>query len=450
MQKQLAETENWEEIDLREYINVLLKWKWMIILFTIASILTAFIVSKYFITPVYETKAVLMATQPDVQRVYRDDGGLESAVNSFSRLPELTLNSLVSQGKNAKILGNVIQKLGLEEKEYDVKKIEEMLHVSGNPDNNLLEIKVSNTDPLLATLIANTFIEELYTFLSNNNQKQMKESVNFLRVQLSQTEEELKEVTEKYQKYQAQTRNFGILTKDLESKASDLSKYKSLLLQNQVELEQLIAGKARIEESLEKTPVKLVTKKTWEEQSITSNVVENILPVDKPENTMVSEEINPAYLELMKMLDTKNTEVAEKQARIMGITEVVGKLENQIANLQIEVSEKQLEESRLKRKVDSLEKAYVLLNEKIIETEISKSVDLGKTSLSIVSPAFEPSSPVKPNKTLNMVIAMVLGLMISVFVAFVLEFFDDTVKIQDDLKKYLDVPVLATIPSSNE
>ena len=43
-QQELIET---DEIDLREYVRVLLKWKWMILLFTVGALLTSYIVSSF-------------------------------------------------------------------------------------------------------------------------------------------------------------------------------------------------------------------------------------------------------------------------------------------------------------------------------------------------------------------------------------------------------------------
>ena len=57
-----------------------------------------------------------------------------------------------------------------------------------------------------------------------------------------------------------------------------------------------------------------------------------------------------------------------------------------------------------------------------------------------------PKTPVKPNKKLNIAIAFFLGLMVSVGLSFLLEYMDSTIKTSEDIKKYLDLPVLGTIP----
>lgn len=452
MERAQLEMEQAEEIDLRQYVDVLLKWKWMIVLFTFGCLLTGYIVSSFLITPVYETTAVLMATQPDYERIYRqENGSLESTVDSFSRLPSLSLNTFTGQFKNTEILNNVIKKLNLDKLEYTPRSLAQDITVTGNEETNMIEVKVLNTDSALAESITNTLIEEFYAFLFSSNQKQAKESVAYLATQLEQTEEELKNISEEYQESKAQARNSDILEKELISKTEILTNSKTLLMQSQIELEQLVAGKKRMEENLANTPATLVTKKSWTEGQILPEIADEFAEeIETQNNNTISEEINPLYLELIKDLNLKDTEVAQTTAKIGAITNNINVLETEITNMQVELSEKQLEEATVKRKLDTLENAYTVLNNKIIETEITKSADFGRMNLTIVSPAFQPNNPVKPNKALNMAIAAILGLMGGVFLAFVLEFFDDTIKTADDLKKLMDVPVLATIPTGRQ
>lgn len=57
-----------------------------------------------------------------------------------------------------------------------------------------------------------------------------------------------------------------------------------------------------------------------------------------------------------------------------------------------------------------------------------------------------PESPVSPNKKMNIAIAFLLGLMVSVGLVFLIEYLDNTYKSKEQLEKELDIPVLGTIP----
>lgn len=54
-------------------------------------------------------------------------------------------------------------------------------------------------------------------------------------------------------------------------------------------------------------------------------------------------------------------------------------------------------------------------------------------------------SPIKPKPILNIAIALVVGLMAGVGLAFLLEYFDNTVKNEQDVEKNLELPILGVI-----
>lgn len=67
--------------------------------------------------------------------------------------------------------------------------------------------------------------------------------------------------------------------------------------------------------------------------------------------------------------------------------------------------------------------------------------------IQVVDPAIAPAhpTPVKPNKKLNIAIALILGLMVSIGLAFLLEYLDNRIRSEDDVRRYLELPVLGTI-----
>ncbi|MCL6598845.1 MAG: capsular biosynthesis protein [Alicyclobacillus macrosporangiidus] len=73
-------------------------------------------------------------------------------------------------------------------------------------------------------------------------------------------------------------------------------------------------------------------------------------------------------------------------------------------------------------------------------------------NVQIVDPAVvnPDAKPVKPNKKLNIAIALVLGLMVSTGLAFLLEYLDTRLKNEDDVHRYLNLPVLGVIGDYEE
>lgn len=67
-------------------------------------------------------------------------------------------------------------------------------------------------------------------------------------------------------------------------------------------------------------------------------------------------------------------------------------------------------------------------------------------NVQVIDDARVPMNPIKPRKMMNMAIAGVLGLMLGVFITFVMEFLDNTFKSKEDIEKHLGLPVLGMIP----
>lgn len=71
-------------------------------------------------------------------------------------------------------------------------------------------------------------------------------------------------------------------------------------------------------------------------------------------------------------------------------------------------------------------------------------------NVQVIDEAQVPIQPVKPRPALNMAISGVLGFMISIFLVFLLEYMDNTINTPEDVEKYLDLPVIGSIPMYEE
>ena len=65
----------------------------------------------------------------------------------------------------------------------------------------------------------------------------------------------------------------------------------------------------------------------------------------------------------------------------------------------------------------------------------------------VIDKAITPKSPIKPNKMMNVAVAAVLGMMIGLFIVFLIEYLDNKIKTPQDIEKHLGLPVLGVIPN---
>ncbi|HRY12456.1 MAG TPA: Wzz/FepE/Etk N-terminal domain-containing protein [Syntrophomonadaceae bacterium] len=94
-------------------------------------------------------------------------------------------------------------------------------------------------------------------------------------------------------------------------------------------------------------------------------------------------------------------------------------------------------------------KAALIANA-VAEQYLKLMDELMFSSVVVISPANVPPTPIKPNKMMNIALALLLGLMISVLLAFLLDFLDNTLKTVEDIDQVLDLPVLAVIPAGTK
>ena len=66
--------------------------------------------------------------------------------------------------------------------------------------------------------------------------------------------------------------------------------------------------------------------------------------------------------------------------------------------------------------------------------------------IQVIDEAILPKESVKPNKIMNMAIAAVLGMMIGLFIVFLIEYLDNKLKTTQDIEKHLGLPVLGVVP----
>jgi succinoglycan biosynthesis transport protein ExoP len=422
-----------EEIDLRQIFNFLSKWKVVIAVITAAAVLTSIIISNFILMPIYESKSMLMVTiasekqQAPTSREGEDD--LEALISTVSRIPTLTMNTYVNQLKSEVLLKRVSEKIALDPNAYSPGAISSITTASIIPDSNLIELKVQHKDPVIAAKINNTIAEEFLALISESNQEKMTKSVGFLDTERQKVEEELDQVTEKLKNFESQPGGVAFLEQQFNTKNEDLSKYQSMLHEVKIELREAEAGAKRLEQELANTPRTIMVPVIGDSQS-----------------GYLTEEPNPVYVSLSQEYSARTTKVSEAIAKLNTIESIIGQIRGEVDSIQKDLTERKVEKEKLESEKTRLENARNLLAEKVTQTQIARSIDLGDTAINVVSPAMVPSSPVKPNKMLNMAIAFVLGLIMAIFVAFIIEYLDNTIKNSQDVMNKLNVPLLGVIP----
>jgi capsular exopolysaccharide synthesis family protein len=130
----------------------------------------------------------------------------------------------------------------------------------------------------------------------------------------------------------------------------------------------------------------------------------------------------------------------EKYPDTKNIEEEINRLKEQLRAL----PQKELEYNRLSREVEINAKLYNDLKEKLEAARISEAENV--EDVSQVDRAAVPGSPVAPNKSLNYLAGTLLGVLLGLTGAFLVEQLDTSIGTIEDVENYLKLPVLGVIP----
>ena len=422
------------EIDLRELLQIFKKWSKLIIFMTLLCAFAAGLLSYFVMSPVYQAKTLLMVTQAtdklQTNPTARSGEGLEDVVSSVSRMPVLTMSTYLGQIKSETLMNRIIEHLELDPEKYNAYTLVGMIDASVVKDSNLIEVKVTSADPALATKIANVMSDEYLKLMTEKNQEQMSRSVDFLEKQKTVTDKDLDKASDYLKEFQSRPRGVAVLDTEFTARTQDAASLNSRLKTVQVEIQQLAAGVYSLENQLAITPQTITSDKWNEDQG----------------KAYSTQEANPVYISLVQELIGKKAALAEKEGEAAGLQQMLAQTDVELDTLQAELANKRMQEEKLQREVDRLKKTSETLAMKKTETQIAKSIDLGDTSVMVVSEASLPEAPIKPNKKLNVAIALVLGFMVFTLLAFVLEHLDNTLKTPEDISRELGLSVIGVIP----
>lgn len=109
----------------------------------------------------------------------------------------------------------------------------------------------------------------------------------------------------------------------------------------------------------------------------------------------------------------------------------------------LDLNQKAIKYGILEREVNTNQQFYDTLLNRFKETTLTGELKTG--NIRIVDRAEVPRKPVKPNKKLNILLAMIVGLTIGTGLAFFFEYLDDTIQTPEDIEDYLRIPYLGGV-----
>ena len=152
------------------------------------------------------------------------------------------------------------------------------------------------------------------------------------------------------------------------------------------------------------------------------------------------------------LLQTKqrlNALLSETEAQITEAMEPVAEIDARIAegagDTAVLISQRAAEMERLRPTLDPLQSQASELRRTVGDLNLGVELAAGGGA-QVLSPAWVPDTPVNPNVPLNLAIGLVFGLFLGAILAFIRDYFDDSVKTKEMVDRVTGVSTLGLIP----
>ena len=236
-----------KEIDIKDYLKILVKWR-SIIIFNVIVITLLSVIISLLLPPKWTAVTTILPPSEDassgVSALFGSGiGGMLGGGGALSRmLPGMaTLSDLFAKElKSRRIMTEVLKKNNLLKlykakfKEDALKKLEERTAIEITPEG-IISVSVTEKTPELATRIANSFVEELDRFNREVNMTVGKKNRLFLEERLETVKNDLQAAEESLQVFQEYHKTIS-LSNEMSAAIDVIANIKAQIMADEVQL----------------------------------------------------------------------------------------------------------------------------------------------------------------------------------------------------------------------
>lgn len=431
------------QLDLKEYLRIILKRKKIIAFIVFSCVLFAGL--RTFTKPnLYTARSQIHLDMTDLRIVDK----LERV--NFHTTYELVTNTQIRLLGSTPILSAVAEKLGM-------KQIDANFNIVPVQDTELIDIVYTAADPVLAAKLANAHAEVFIDYSIRKKYETTAAASDFITEQIQTVQNEIISIENQLQDY-IESKEIIKVNNEESMNLSRLSMLNSSLTQAETERMNL---ESRYKTMLNSPPESLpevqqnslimTLKKEYSDLETTYQAMSKRFQSDWPElkrvktdmeetkNTL-NQEINRVALQV-----TTNSRI-EYQDALQKETELRKRYHEERTKTQ-DMEKKYVEYNALKIKLDNKKRLLSELLMKESETEVTARLQGLKTSyIRIVEQAVPNYMPSYPRHQRTLLIGLLFGLVFGFGAAFGLEFLDNRFTSDKEVEQILNIPFLGFVP----
>lgn len=370
--------------------------------------------------------------------------GLLASIKNFVRADKAagSINILSDDAKQHILLDKILE------------NFKKRFRVSPVRNSELIELTFETPKPALSAEITNAAMDEFINMHMDGNMQRSRDASRFLDKQILAAQMKLEKSETNLQKF---ARKIGVVSlnpklnmvlRQMEELNDALAKARSAKISAKARYEQV--EDMDLKEFAQLSQSRLV-QDLRSKYALLKAEYEDLSMTFKPEYPKMIK-IKARMEELINRVSAERTNIANS---IKNDYQTAVKTEEYLteqAEIQkqraLDLDEKATQYKIYEREVESSKSIYQSLLQR--SKEIEATVGAAVTNIQIVDTARPPLFPYKPRVALNLLLGIVLGLFTGIGMAFLLEYFDNTIKSPDEMADRFHIPVLGLIPFDKE
>ena len=414
----------------------------------------------------FNTHFELITSRPVLEKVVKDlkldriDKNREknklAKINPLRELvSRLKENTLLLLGRERK--PKVTKKLPDPEERLSglVQMVRGMVSIEPVEDTRLLNINIVSPSPVKARDIANGVAQAYIDFNLNNRMKSSQNTLKWLTDHLYEMKKKLEDAEEEFLAYKQST-NLISLEESQKIIAQKMTDFNDAYIQARNRRLELGAKLEEISRIL-KSSKDIRHLRSLISNELINNLYGQLINAEGElarlrkvykfkhhkiieTNTLIADTRKKLNQEMGKELDNLKAE----RTLLLNKEKVIQKTISDFKKEAMEINTKELKYTILKRNVEMNQRLYDTIMSRLKEADITANIDV--SNIRIMERALLPGFPIGPNKKRNVLLGIVMGLIIGIGLSFLWENLDRTLHTEEDIQKYLDLPVLSVIP----
>lgn len=411
-----------EEMGLRDFIKVIWSAKWLIAIITAVCLVLGSVYAIVIMDSSFRAKT-LLSVYPLKINANTAIVGIDSVTVDFLTLaPNSATETYLEQIKSSSVLEPAVKALesvyGLS---YSVTDLKSKTSIDTPKNTNLIYIQAVDENSENAKKIANSVSNSFISYTQNLVTEYAEDSVRFYEEQFLDEENNISDILFEIVEFESLHKGVETIKDDLINKKYILNSHIRDLVSLEIDIKTNNTGLETAVDLLEKTQPFIVVVKAIGDETILAEALNEDGSYDLnklSDNVIIEQVINPDYGKLVgRISDYKITLAMDLKEKEL-LTSNIELMEIEINTLQRDLLVAESEFKSISNKLNIAERARDEYQISLKSAVDFQNAGIGEKSVILVSSA-ESAVPEGQSKVVIILLAVIAGLMLGVFAAFI-------------------------------